>query len=246
MKGHSGHKPGKKLSRYFLIAVALSLAVVLIFKLSGPSLLQLYIKSGIGSCEEIPILCMTPHEDINTSGLTPQLADSFLPYEFEKMEIRIPKGFCVIQETVKKVYYKRKSRQEKVPTVYLLYKPPDFFIGLFPQLRKYGIADNYNFIRHTMYASLPGVQNIIDTFFVIMKGIFIPDLGDQRNVKMARFSLGSRKGFINYNLSGEEQFFDCNVIDAKDGFFKIYIKDIRGKLDLDSVLAMISTARSRE
>jgi len=246
MKGRLRHKSGRNFSNYLLIATALLLAIALVLKIQGPSLLQLYIRSGIGSCADIPILCKIPHEDVDTSGLTPQLADSFLPYEFEKMEIRIPKGFSVVQETEKKVYYKRRARKEKVSTVYLLYKPPEFFTGLFPQLRKYGINNNYDFIRRTMYASLPGIQNIIDAFFVIMKGIFIPDLGDQKTVKMAHFSLGSRKGFINYNLTGKEQFFDCNVIDAKGGFFKIYIKDKRGKLDLDSVLTMISTTRSRE
>jgi hypothetical protein len=133
-------------------------------------------------------------------------------------------------------------RQHNTPTIYVLYEPPDFFIDLFPQLKKQGISDNYGFIKRIMFAKSKEVKNLTDTFFMIMKGIFTPDLGDQKNVRMVEFKLADKKGFINYNLGKPDNYFDCNVISNAGDFFKIYIKDKGATLDLNQVLAIISMA----
>ena len=115
-----------------------------------------------------------------------------------------------------------------------------------------------------MYAGIKGITNFTDLFFIIIKGIFTPDLGDQKGVLMTQFRMSGKRGFINYNLSGQDKialsapaalprndghklyapvnYFDCNIIDDQDGFFKIYIKDAGARLDLNRVLAIISTA----
>jgi hypothetical protein len=160
------------------------------------------------------------------------------------MFIRLPKGFNVTQETVKKYYYKRKGHKWPQADIYLVYQPPQFFINLFPEVKQRGISDNYTFIASLISARTNYIQGVLDTFFVIMKGIFTPDIGDQDMAVMAQFSLADRKGFINYNLGRRENYFDCNVITADDSFFKIYIKDKTAGLDLDKVLAIISTVKA--
>jgi hypothetical protein len=74
-----------------------------------------------------------------------------------------------------------------------------------------------------------------------MKGIFTPDLGNQKDVKMAQFTVLDKRGFINYNLTGPDHYFDCNIFNTNQDFFKIYIKDKGASLDLDKVLTIIST-----
>lgn len=87
---------------------------------------------------------------------------------------------------------------------------------------------------------------------------------------MTQFRLNGKRGFINYNLGDQSgiasspqpaasvakqsprndgqglyapvNYFDCNIIDDQGGFFKIYIKDDGARLDLNRVLAIISTA----
>ena len=97
-----------------------------------------------------------------------------------------------------------------------------------------------------MSAKINEVKTLNDAFFIIMKGIFTPDLGDQTKVKMARFVTNDKKGFINYNLSKKENFFDCNIFDEEKNFFKIYIKDRRAALDLEKVFTIISTVKKTE
>ena len=92
-----------------------------------------------------------------------------------------------------------------------------------------------------MHARISETKNITDSFFVIMKSIFIPDLGEQGKVKMAQFALEDKKGFINYNLGRTESYFDCNVIDKEGNFFKVYIKDKGSTLDLEKLMAIISS-----
>ena len=58
---------------------------------------------------------------------------------------------------------------------------------------------------------------------------------------MADFTLSDKKGFINYNLSEKDSYFDCNVFNQQGYYFKIYIKDMGARLDLDKVLMFIST-----
>jgi len=92
-----------------------------------------------------------------------------------------------------------------------------------------------------MFADERKIKSINDTFFVIMKGIFTPDLGQQRDVRMEAFYEPGQRGFINSNTAGPENYFDCNVIDSQGNFFKLYIRDANASLDPDKVLSIIST-----
>jgi len=235
-------KKKKALGKYIASVIFLVPAILFIAKFSGPSILRLYIETGIGTCHKIPILCMVPEEEINNPLINKDYILGLLTYRFPKMTISVPKGFTVSQERIKKVYYK-KSRKGNAAIIYLLYEEPNFFVNLFPQLKKQGIKDDYEFIRRTMHAKLTDIKNVTDSFFVIMKSIFTPDVGDQSNLKMAQFTVPGKKGFINYNISKTDNYFDCNVINEGGDFFKIYIKDKGATLDLAKVLAIISTAR---
>ena len=235
-----------KLRKFITVVLALVAAVLFVAKFAGPRLLQFYIETGVGSCRKIPILCMVPVQQVVFCD--PDKKEAFInftPHTFPKMSLAIPKGFNVVQETVKKVYYKKGPRRHSGPVIYLLYKDKDFFIGLFPQLKARGVTNNYEFIKRTMFANLNNIRGITDAFFVIMKGIFIPDLGDQKNVQMIGFACMNKKGFINYNLGEKENYFDCDVIDGNGSFYKIYIKDSEAVLDLSQVIAIISTLEAR-
>lgn len=237
-----------KLGKYISITIALASAILFIIKFGGPPILRLYIEAGIGNCQKIPILCMGPSAEQISFDFNKDDAKiiELHPYKFPKIEISAPDGFTVVEEKIKKVYYKKKKKNKDTgSTIYLLYEEPGFFIGLFPQLKKSGINNDYEFIRRTMYANLGNIRNITDTFFVIMKSIFIPDLGKQIDVQMAQFKIAGKKGFINYNLSQPDNYFDCNVFDDKGNFFKIYIKDKGAHLDLDHVLSIISMVSKR-
>ncbi len=231
------------LAKLIFTAIVLAFSLLFVAKFGGPALLRFYVETGMGNCQKIPIFCKVPAERIR-AGIDKEYRQELLPYKFPGLEIYLPKGFTVVQQEIRKVYYKRNKFYQKDATIYLFHKGRDFFLGLFPHLEKQGIADDYEFIRHTMYANLNEIKDLRDTFFVIMKGVFIPDLGDQKNVRMAEFKVGTKRGFINYNLTKPNYYFDCNVIDEKEGFFKIYIKDFGARLNLDNVLAIISTATS--
>ncbi len=230
-----------KLLTYIWLAVFLSLAILFLAKFGGPSILRLYVETGIGTCQKIPILCMVPNEEITNPAINRDYIAGLISYRFPKMTILLPKGFTVSQERIKKVYYKK--HKDSGAIIYLLSEEPNFFVNLFPRLNKEGINDDYTFIKRTMYAELNNIKNLTDAFFVIMKSIFTPDVGNQDNLKIVRFAMPEKKGFINYNLSASGNYFDCNVIDEKGDFFKIYIKDKNAILDLDNVLAIISTVQ---
>lgn len=229
------------ISRFIAVSIAFISGILFVAKFAGPSFLRLYIESGIGTCQKIPILCMSPEGKIYAyinKGYIPEL----LPYRFPKMEIYLPAGVTAVEQEISRVYKKDKYYR-KGRAVYLLYKEPNFFINLFPRVKKQKIFDDYEFIKRIMYVQIKDIKDFDDAFFVIMKGIFSPDLGNQNNVKMAEFRIGDKRGFINYNLSKPDYYFDCNVINGKEGFFKIYIRDKGGSLDLDKVLAIISTVK---
>lgn len=227
-------------TRHVSMAVVLLLGILFLAKFSGPSILRLYIETGIGSCSKIPILCMAPDEAINSKINKEYLAE-LLPYKFTQMTIYIPKGFSIVQQRIKKVYYKKRKPEQDQPIMYVVYEEPNFFINLYPQLKKQGVVDDYEFVKRIMYAKLSGIKDLTGAFFVIMKGIFTPDLGDQKNVKMAQFTIADKKGFINYNLTKPDRYFDCNIFNTDGDFFKVYIKDKGADLDLDKVLTVIST-----
>ena len=232
-------KKGKSV-KYITIAVVLLLSLLFVAKFSGPAILKFYIESGIGTCSKIPILCMKPQEQINQPQLNKEYIRELLLYRFPKMTVFLPKGFATVHEKIKKVYYKRR-RKDTGAIIYLLYEEPGFFVNLYPDVKKQGVLDNYEFIRRTMYASINEIKGLTDAFFVIMKGIFIPDLSEQTDVKMAQVTIGEKRGFINYNLGKKDSYFDCNVLTKEGDFFKIYIKDRGATLDLNKVLTIIST-----
>lgn len=227
--------------KLILITVLLLLGILFVAKFGGPSLLKMYIENGVGSCEKIPILCMQPEKEIIGLGVNKEYLAELTPYKSPKMSLAMPKGFSIVQETIKKVYYKKGKHKYAGSVIYLLYTEPKFFINLYPQLTKQGITDNYEFIKRTMFTRLTDIKNLTDTFFVIMKGIFIPDLGELKNVKMAQFVMSDKRSFINYNLAYPDNYFDCNIIDKDGNFFKIYIKDKGARLNLDKALTIIST-----
>jgi hypothetical protein len=189
---------------------------------------------------------MAPTKEIIDPNINKEYVQELLPYSFPKVTISVPKGFTVVQEMIKKVYYKRRIGKQNQPIIYVLHQEPGFFPNLFPQFKKQGIKDNYAFVKRTMYAKTTGIKTVTDAFFVIMKSIFTPDIGDQKKVIMAQFQAADKRGFINYNLDGQDSYFDCNVIDNKDSFFKIYIKDKGAILDLDKVLTIISGAKGTD
>lgn len=228
-------------SKYLSLALVLAAAIWFLVKFGGPSLLRIYLESGIGSCKKIPILCLTPEgarikPDVDKS----YLAD-FIRYRYPKMEVMLPKGYFVAQETIKKVYYKKRKRLDSGSAIFLLRQDPDFFLNLFPQVRKRGVNSDYEFIRRTMYARLSNVKGLTDAFFVVIKSIFIPDLGNQNNVRMLEFKIEDKRGFINYNTSDPIYYFDCNLVNDRGAFFKIYIRDRQRAMNMDEVFTIIST-----
>lgn len=225
--------------KYISVTAILLVGILFVAKFSGPSILRLYIESGIGTCSKIPILCTVPEGNINSS-INKEYAAELLPYKFPKMSICIPKGFSIVQQRIKKVYYKKRRPEEDQSIMYVIHEKPDFFINLYPQLRKQGIMDDYEFVKRIIYARITDIKDLTSAFFVIMKGIFTPYLGDQKNVKMAQFTIAGTKGFINYNLTEPNHYFDCNIFTGK-GYFKVYIRDKGASLDLDKVLTIIST-----
>ena len=233
----------KRALKYIYITPILILAILFVAKFGGAPILRLYLESGAGSCQKIPILCMAPEEEMIKLDINKEYFAELFTLKLTKMEIAVPSGFDVVQEAVKKVYYKKIKRQHSGAVIYVLYEPPGFFIDLFPRLKKQGITDNYKFLRRVMYARLWDTENLTDAFFVIIKGIFIPDLGSQDIVRMVQFQAADKRGFINYNLTKADNYFDCNVIDNEGGFFKIYIKDKAAVLNIDKVMAIVATAK---
>lgn len=232
-----------KILRIFSIAVFFLIALIFVARFGGPNILRLYIDRGIGDCQRLPILCMAPVEEITNPKIDKEYIAQLLPQEFPKMQIYIPKDVTVIKGSITKVYYEKKIQKRPGSVIYLLHKKPNFFINLFPQLNKQGIRNDYEFLTRLMYAKTKNIKNLTDTFFVITKSIFTPNLGEQRDIKMIRFTINDKKGFINFNISTSENYFDCNIIISQGDFFKIYIKDKAARLDLDKVFAIISTIK---
>lgn len=230
--------------RFFLSALVIIAALAFVVKFGGVALLKAYIQTGMGDCKQNPVLCLSVEkQDTQPDGDISGDTKDFLPYKFPDFEISVPRGFSIVNEQISKIYYKKHKRNDKGNIIYILYKEPDFFIRLFPQLRRY-VKDDYEFLLRMMSSKLDNISNISDALFVIVKGVFIPDLGSQ-GVKMIRFSLNGYRGFINYGLSARAHYFDCNVFDKENNFFKIYIKDKNKSLGLDNIFAVIYTLERR-
>jgi len=221
--------------------IIFALALTFVAKFAGPIILRSYIQGGIGNCQKVPVLCIVPEKEIDNPSVSKEYLLELLPCKFPEMQLCVPKGFKVIKEKITKVYYKRRRRQDKGATIYLLYKKPNFFVNLFPQAVKQGIKNDYEFLNRTMSAKVEKIDNLTDAFFVIMKTVFTPNLGAYKNIKMVKFTNADKKGFITYNLSPSENYFDCNIFNEQGDFFKIYIKDKAAGLDLDKVFTIIST-----
>lgn len=232
----------KRSNKYFGIITFLILAVAFVIKFGGPNLLRQYVSYGIGDCKAIPILCMQPEEKIFTPQVDKEYSDTLVTQAFPKMSVSVPKGFNLVQELIKKPYYKKRHPDHKA-IIYLLPQEPSDFIKLYPDVRKQGVKDNREFIRRLMNANLSRINNLTDAFFVIMKSIFTPDIGNQKIAKMIKFQTENLSGFINYTMTTTDNYFDCNVLDDKDNYFKVYIRDAGAKLDLNKVFTIISTLK---
>ncbi|MCX5668552.1 MAG: hypothetical protein NTX89_00295 [Candidatus Omnitrophica bacterium] len=232
----------KRFAKYLSRAILLIIALAFIIKFGGPNILRQYISYGIGDCKTTPILCMQPGEKIFTPPINSQYRDTLIPHAFPRMSVSVPKGFTLVQELIKKQYYKKRHTNNNA-VIHLLIQEPGAFIKLYPDVQKQGVRDNYEFIRRLMYANLGRIENITDAFFLIMKSVFTPDIGNQSTAKMIKFQLPNLKGFINYSMAKPNNYFDCNISDAEGNFFKVYIKDIGARLDLNNVFAIISTLK---
>lgn len=228
------------LIKFLLNAIVLGLACAFVIKFAAPQILRAYIQIGIGDCSKIPILCLAPQEPLVLLAIDKNYAQELIPLEFPKTRISAPKGFKVVQELVKKPYYKKKRPRNAESVIYILHQPAGFFINLFPQVKQVGIKDNYEFMYSLMSARQAEINNLKDAFFVILKSIFTPDLGDQRTAKMIQFKSEEKNYFINYNLSGPVNFFDCSIITESGDFFKVYIKDTGKVLDLNKAFTIAS------
>ncbi len=237
---------GQRLTKWLLLSIIFILAIGFVAKFGTPRILKAYIETGIGSCSSIPILCMAPEEKEINFNTDKAYLQELIPFKFPRTKIYAPKGFKVVQELIKKPFYKKRRKQKNESVIYILHQEPDFFVKLFPQVRKAGIDNNYLFLKHIMFAQESKLMNLRDAFFVIMKGIFIPDLGDQRLAKMIQIKVQEKKGFINYNLSKSGNYFDCNIVNQNGDFFKVYIKDTRLALDLNKAVSIISTISGGE
>lgn len=236
----------KSIARFIPLIIFLIFAILFIIKFAGAKLLKLYVNTGVGSCEQIPILCMAPQEEIVNPPINKDYIMELTRFNFEKpkMEIFMPKNFMVQKGNVKEVYFKRLKTRPNASMAFLLYRKPNFFINLFPRLTKDKIKNDYDFLSRTMAAKTSSINNITDTFFVIVKGIFIPNLGEMKNLTMIKFTSEGKRGFINYNMDPAVNYFDCNMLNQRGEYFKLYIKDNGSTLNLNKVLAIISTLDS--
>lgn len=235
-----------KTTKYFTYTIVSILAIIFILKFGGPRILRTYVEMGLGGSHRLPIFDTVPTQEINNPILDQDYILGLVEFKVGGMRISIPKDFTLINEHIKKAYYKKKSRPFKGPVIYLLYEKPEFFISLFPDVKKQGITNDYEFISRMMNTRTSDIKNITSAFFIIIKSIFTPDLGDQQDLKIAKFNTFDKKGFIAYNLQEESRYFNCDVFDAKNNYFKIYIKDKDSSLDLDKVLAIVSTVEKIE
>ena len=239
-------KKSNKPSLLPVIALAVVILAVVIYygvKFASPSMLKAYIATGTGNCQTSPIFCMQPGNEIIEARGNKEYLEQLTVFKFDDIQVRMPKDFVVVHERVQKVYYKKIKHKKCGSSAFLLNQPPDYFIHLFPQAASRGVKTDYEFLDRTMCANLNNIKDSTDAFFVIVKGIFIPDVGNQKTVTMIRFKLGAWKGFMNYNLTPAGNYFDCNIITDKNAFLKVYIKDVGKELDLDKVFAILSSLK---
>ncbi len=231
-----------KIKDNILIACFLGIGLLYVIRFGGPAILRMYIEAGLGNCQRTPILCVKPKREV----INPVIDEKYLfglPYsELGGIQICTPIEFKLVKQKITKVY-KEEALNSGGSTIFLLYEQPNFFVNLFPQSKKYGINSDYDFIGRVMSVNLNEIDNITGAFFAIMKGIFTPNLGDQKNVKIIKVTGRKFKGFISYNFGITENYFDCNIFDNKGNYFKVYIKDLKKMLDMNKVLAIMSSIK---
>lgn len=232
-----------RLLKYFLTAVILSLALFYVVKNAGPATIRLYIESGIGNCKEIPIMCSAPEDKFYQAKIDQDFVAMLHEYNLDQIHIHTPDGFKLVKQKIVIRYYKKKKDRSNGSTIYIVQKPVDFFVTLFADVTKNDVKNDYDFVSRVMNARINKINNLKDAFYVIMKGIFTPDLGDQASIKIVKVKAGTMNGFVSYNYEPHANYFDCNLLEKSGGYYKVYIKDKAKKLDLDKVVAMISTLR---
>lgn len=233
-----------RFKRYITGSALFILGILFVARFAGSALLKLYVETGVGDCKKVPILCVIPQEEVNNPQLNREFLSKLIPYDFPGMKISLPEGFSAVKEQVNKLYYKGSLRPSGEQVAYLLAKKPDFFLGLFPQVKKQGVADDYEFFRRTMTAELKNINNLTDVFFVIIKSIFIPNLGDASTIRIITVTLSDSRGFISFGSDKAGNYFDCNIFSRQGGFLKIYIKDTPAVLDLTKVYTILSTVEA--
>lgn len=235
-----------KLIRSVMLVLLFLAGLLFVAHFAGPLILRRYIETGIGTSKQIPILCKSPSAEILHRQVNKEYRSQLLPYQLPGMLGYFPKGFNITLEVYKRDFYKKHKTLAQASAIYLLREDKDFFLNLFPILKKQGIADDYDFINHTLCARLNTIISLQDAFFVIMKSIFIPDLGDQAKVTLSRFAVENMSGFISYNTTGDVNYFDAIFFNRAGTFFRVYIKDKEKELDLDKAFTIISTLREKK
>jgi hypothetical protein len=235
-------KKSNRLLNKIPAAIFLFILLFFAFSFAAPTILRRYLELGIGSCKKIPVLCLLPQQKY--FNIVQNARQDFIPFNFDRLKVSVPKGFSVIQELDKRYFYKKKKYLNKGSVIYTLRQDPGYFVSLFRDTKKYGINNNYDFIRRVAFASQKNIKGLNDAFFVVMKGIFIPDLGKQDNVEIGYFELKDKKGFIAFNMQGEHSYFNLDLVDINDNYYKIYIRDEGRKLDLEDVFGIALSLRS--
>jgi len=234
-----------KVHHVLSIAFALSLGALFVAKFAGPQILRLYVQSGIGNGQKLPIFYTSPEREAIKAEVDETYLAELKFYKFPDFNVSLPKDLKAVAGRITKTYYKKRPwRSGK--KAYLLYEAPDFFVNLFNPVIKFGIKDDQEFLDRTMYARVDTINNLNDAFFTIMKSIFVPDMGDQQNFKIIKFSIEDKKGFISYDLSEQGNYFDCNLFDGDRNFYKVYIKDNNRSLDVNKMMTIVSTLRKAE
>ncbi|HNX81598.1 MAG TPA: hypothetical protein PKL77_05570 [Candidatus Omnitrophota bacterium] len=225
------------------IGIALSLAVAYIAYFAGPRLLKMYVHAGIGFIHRQPIFGMKPSEVPVPLEVDEDYLAELKPYEFSDVSVSLPKEFRVVQGSEEKSYYKKRPWKTMGAVVYLLYQPPHYFVDSFPDIKQQGITDDYTFVKKTMQSDADFIHTVTDAFFVVMKSLFTPDLGNQKNLSMISFEGRGKRGFISFNLGETEYAYVCDIFDSQNNYFKIFLRDKSRKMDLKKMFTIISTIR---
>lgn len=225
------------------IILALAGAVLYIAHFAGPKILRMYVHAGIGFIHRQPIFGMKPSDASVPLEINEEYLTELKPYKFSDVSISLPKEYRVVQGTEEKSYYKKYTKKSSGAVVYLLYQPPHYFVDSFPDIKEKGVTDDYTFVKKTMQSDADIIRNVTDAFFVVMKSLFTPDLGNQKNLCMISFEGHGKKGFISFNLGETEYAFVCDVFDSGNNYFKIFLRDKSRKMDLRKIFTIISTVR---